>query len=489
MVGVLIDPGLGRRNLIRCLAEAQPEGFIAIGAAQTARILLGHKFPQAKWNVTVGRRWFWNGMTLDILRKLGVGWAPPTNSGSETSATKVVGDAHPTYSDDPAAIIFTSGSTGPPKGVLYTHRMFDTQVAEIQSTYDIETGGVDLACFPLFALFNSAMGVTTVMPEMDFSRPASADPRKLIAAASDWQVTQAFASPAVWSVLSDYCAQTGTRIPSLRQVFSCGAPVPASVLRSTLKCVAADAQMHTPYGATECLPVATIEAAEVRDETAARTVAGNGVCVGRKFESVDWRIIRITDEAMETLDDAEELPPGEIGELIVQCPQASPTYVTRTEANATSKITDGGSFWHRLGDVGYLDDQGRFWYCGRKSHRVETAHGPLYTECLEAILNTHPDVDRTVLVGLGSLGSQLPVIFYQLQNKCARPATEMANELHALAKRFIQAPSIELFAEFHKIPVDVRHNAKILREVMAEWAKEIELTAIDGAAPGPGKRS
>ena len=293
MVIVLVDPGLGRRNLIRSLSEAEPEGFVAIGAAQAARVLMRTRFSHARWNVTVGRRWLWGGKTLDDLRAMG------DTSVARENTTKLV---PVTYADDAAAIIFTSGSTGPAKGVLYTYRMFDTQVEEIQSTYGIEPGGIDLACFPLFALFNAAMGVTTVLPEMDFSRPASADPRKLLAAANDWHVSQAFASPAVWRVLSDHCAQTGKRIESLRQVFSCGAPVPADVLRATLAGVGNDAKMHTPYGATECLPIATIEAAEVLDETAARTGQGGGVCVGRKFDTIDWRIIRITDEPIARIE-------------------------------------------------------------------------------------------------------------------------------------------------------------------------------------------
>ena len=165
--------------------------------AQAVRVLLRHKFPRAKWNVTVGRRWFWGGLTLEQLRR------------ARRCGTRSRRCCLTTHADDPAAIIFTSGSTGPPKGVLYTHRMFDTQVAEIQSTYGIEPGGVDLSCFPLFALFNSAMGVTTVLPDMDFSRPASADPQKLLAAANDWQVTQAFASPAVWRMLERALRQDG----------------------------------------------------------------------------------------------------------------------------------------------------------------------------------------------------------------------------------------------------------------------------------------
>src|SRR4029079_12123170 len=115
---------------------------------------------------------------------------------------------------------------------------------------------------------------TTVLPEMDFSRPAAADPEKLLAAANDWQVSQAFASPAVWRVLSAHCAKTGERIESLQQVFSCGAPVPAKVLHATLDCIGKAAKMHTPYGATECLPVSTIEAAEVLGKTSARTDQG-----------------------------------------------------------------------------------------------------------------------------------------------------------------------------------------------------------------------
>jgi acyl-CoA synthetase (AMP-forming)/AMP-acid ligase II len=467
MVIILVDPGLGRRNLVRCLAAVEPEGFVAIPVAQAARLLVRHKFPRAKWNITVGHRWFWGGITLAELRKRGDG----TRSVPTTMA------------DDPAAIIFTSGSTGPPKGVLYTHRMFDTQVAEIQATYGIQPDAVDLACFPLFALFNAAMGVTTVFPEMDFSRPASADPRKLIDVANHWRATQAFASPAVWRVVGEHCAKTGERIESLRQVFSCGAPVAADVLRKTLACVAPGAKMHTPYGATECLPVATIEAAEVLGETAARTDEGAGVCVGRKFDSIDWRVIRITDDPIATIDETEELPPGEIGELIVRGPQASPEYVTSAEHTAAAKIADRTSqseirnpkseiaFWHRMGDVGYLDEHSRFWYCGRKSQRVVTIDGTLFTECVEAIVNTYPGVRRSALVGIGPHGEQSPVLFIEKNMDGDNP--EPLDLLQQLAKEQKIWPSIDRLLSSPRLPVDVRHNAKINREKLAAWATQL----------------
>jgi olefin beta-lactone synthetase len=474
MVIVLVDPGLGRRNLLRCLQDAEPEGFIAIPLAQAARVWWQTAFPRARWNVTVGRRLFWGGLTLDQLRDLG---------GRQGPAPKIS-----TLASDSAAIIFTSGSTGPPKGVLYTHCMFDTQVADIQSMYDIEPGGIDLACFPLFALFNAAMGVTTVLPEMDFSRPASADPKKLVTAANDWKVLQAFASPAVWRIVSDHCARTGEQIPTLRQVFSCGAPVPAEVLQQTLACVAPDARMHTPYGATECLPVSTIEASEVLGEVANRTAEGAGVCVGRNFNSIDWRVIRITDEPISCIEDVEERPPGEIGELIVRGPQASPRYMTRTEHNAHSKIVDSGDSahpWHRMGDVGYFDHVGRFWYCGRKSQRVDAAEGTLFTECVEAVANTHPDVRRSALVGVDRNERMVPMLI--IERSDSRVSDNPDRDIMRMKSTHADMSAISRVLEYPgSLPVDVRHNSKIQREFLAEWAEHsISAVRVHPQPPAP----
>lgn len=488
-VTVLVDPGMGRKHLVNCLAAAEPDGFIAISPAQVVRTVLRGRFPKATLNVTVGRRWFWGGVTYRQLLAHG------RRSRAELPDTNA---------NDAAAIIFTSGSTGPPKGVLYTQQMFDTQAAEIQRQYGIVPGGADLACFALFGLFNSAMGVTTVFPRMDFSRPASADPKRLLAAANDWQVSQAFASPAVWERLSRHCQVTGERIPTLRKVFSCGAPVPASVLERTLAMVHPEAEMHTPYGATESLPVATIEAREVLGETATKTTQGAGVCVGRKFDTIDWRVIRISDEPIASIDDAEDLPNGEIGELIVCGPQISPAYVVALQPlappggrvaspddaasnvaenhpraepgaashNSISKVRDGDSIWHRIGDVGYLDDQGRFWYCGRKSHRVETAHGTLYTECSEAVFNELPDVKRTALVGVGPRGEQTPVIMYEPFTQDVDQES-VEKQLADIASRFSHTHRIRHFLPYNPFPVDVRHNAKINREQLAVVAYQL----------------
>lgn len=469
-VSILIDPGMGRRNLIACLEAARPDGFIAISPVQAVRTVL-RRFSRARLNVTVGRRWFWGGPTLSQLR------AQPA-SGPQMAATAA---------DDPAAIIFTTGSTGPPKGVLYRHGNFESQVEQLRSFYGIEPGEVDLACFPLFGLFNCALGVTTVVPDMDASRPAMCDPASLVEAVIDCGATQSFASPAVWNRVGPYCAAHGLRLPTLKRAMSAGAPVPPYVLERMKACLSDDGEMHTPYGATEALPVASISAGEVLSDTALRCRQGAGVCVGRRFSGIEWKIIAAVDGPIATLSAATELPCGEIGELIVRGPAVTREYVTRTEWNARAKISDGESFWHRMGDVGYFDERERFWYCGRLAHRVLTADGPMYTERCEAIFNEHPSVYRSALVGIGPRGRQRPVIVIEpLVDRLPETAADyealVGEVLRLGAGNPLTAPIRDALIH-SSFPVDIRHNAKIFREQLAPWAEQ-ELHRASAAPPG-----
>jgi acyl-CoA synthetase (AMP-forming)/AMP-acid ligase II len=260
------------------------------------------------------------------------------------------------------------------------------------------------------------------------------------------------------------------------------------VLRATQTFVAPQAKMHTPYGATECLPVATIEAEEVLAETSAKTDAGAGSCVGRKFDTIEWKVIRITDEAVVSIDEVDELPPGEIGELIVRGPQVSPAYVTHIESNPLGKIAATrdkdfrspglpvsmspglSTLWHRVGDVGYLDAAGRFWYCGRKSQRVETVDGLLFTECVEAIFNAHPSVSRSALVGVGRRGAQTPVIVIERSSLPTGESENWERDLLKHAAVHATTPAIRNLLVHPSLPVDVRHNAKINREQLTAWA-------------------
>lgn len=469
---ILVDPGMGRKNILQCLEQSQPDGFVAIPLAHAIVKMTASRFPKARLNVTVGNRFgFLPQPTLSQLEaKRSNAFIPP-----ETKLS------------DPAAIIFTTGSTGPPKGVLYTHRTFNAQIDMISRHYGIEPGGLDLSGFPLFGLFNAVMGTGTVLPDMDPTRPASVDPVRLLDAVDQWQVQQSFGSPALWTQVGRYCKRTGRRAPSLRRVLSAGAPVPPRVLEEIRAAMHPDGKMYTPYGATEALPIASIESRDVLGETAAMTRIGKGTCVGNRFDGIRWRVIRIQDGPIARIEDAQDAQPGEIGELMVAGPVVTQSYVTRVDQNALHKVFDAGlstaygwsvedgmTFWHRMGDVGYLDARDRFWFCGRKGHRVVTPSGTLFTEPVEAVVNTHPWVYRSALVPRGTAPNQSPAIVVE-------PWPEHRRALHQNTPRAVQEWSQLLqqhlpehsIDEFHvypkSLPTDIRHNSKIFREQLAQW--------------------
>ncbi len=458
-ISILIDPGMGKKNVLSCLDQVKPEGFVAIPIVHAIRKLCGRRYRDAKLNVTAGRKWFWGGATVEELRQTDVGDFQPFQA----------------TADDKAAIIFTSGSTGPPKGVEFRHEGFRRQVEFIQERYAIEPGDVDVQGFPLFGLFNSAMGVTSVIPEMDFSRPATVDPRNILEAVTDWEATQSFASPAVWNSVGQFCERENLWMPSLKRVLSAGAPVPPHVLKR-MKKAAPNAEMYTPYGATEALPVASISASDVLGETIERSNEGGGTCVGSRFSSIDWQVIAISDEAIETVEQVQPLPRGEIGELIVRGPVITRRYATSDEATRMSKIVDGDAVWHRMGDVGYLDTQDRFWFCGRKSHRLETAEGPMFTIPVESIFNTHEKIFRSALVGIGQRGEQMPVVIVQpwpgMYPDTPQEIDQLLDELREIGNKNALTQRIDHFLLHPNFPVDVRHNSKIFREKLTIWAEE-----------------
>ncbi len=381
----------------------------------------------------------------------------------------------------PAAIIFTSGSTGPAKGVLFRHGNFDRQVTEIRDFYGIRPGEIDVSCFPLFGLFNAAMGVTSVIPAMDVTRPAAVDPRNIVARSTIGRRRNRSGRRLCGTLSANTATSIKFNCPACGEFFPVARRA-AHVLKSMKACIHPDGEMHTPYGATEALPVASNSATAVLGETFQRTQQGAGVCVGKKFDGVEWRIIEINNGPIRTLADSHELPAGQIGELIVRGPVVTTEYVTRTDANAMAKIRDDerGGFWHRMGDVGYFDQQDRFWFCGRMSQRVTCGtalNGPaiLFTIPCEAIFNRHPDVFRSALVGMGPTGNQTPAVVVEPKAgqmpRGKEQREKLVAELHKLAQSADHTAAIEHFFIREALPVDVRHNVKINREQLAQWAE------------------
>ena len=356
---VLVDPGMGWQNLRKCLEKSKPEAFVGTPLAQIARILFGWGRGSVKTCLTVG----------GFRPCSGYSFTQVMHQGASGSTFAV----EPSESDDPAAIVFTSGSTGRPKGVVYTHGMFSSQAALLRDSFQIEAGEVDLATFPLFALFDPALQMTTVFPEMDFTRPGQVDPLEIITPIQEYKVTHMFGSPALLDRVSRYGKGQGIKLPTLRRVLSAGAPVPAKVLKRFAALLNEDAEIHTPYGATEALPVCSItnrELSGLLDNQPAQ-----GVCIGPPLAGVHLAVIGIDDGPIPLWSEDLRVPAGEIGELVVWGPNVSREYFGLPEANELAKIQSPEGTRHRMGDLGSIDEKGRVWFCGRKSQRVRTPPG------------------------------------------------------------------------------------------------------------------
>lgn len=453
-VPVLIDPGIARSALKQCLAEAEPQAFIGVPLAHFAKVLLGWA-PGVRLKVSTGALAFFGGKTLAAIEALGLA--------SRAELPHIEGD-------DSAAILFTSGSTGVPKGVLYRHRHFTAQVRLLQQAFAVEPGGVSLPTFPPFALFDPALGLTSIIPDMDARQPGRANPEKLLHAINTFDVTQLFGSPALMAVL----AKHGKAMPSLRCVISAGAPVPSAVVEKIRSLCTPQAKLYTPYGATECLPVAVIEG-EALMQTRAGTEQGFGTCVGLPVAENTVRLIAISDEAIHEWRDDLCVPAGEIGEVTVAGPSATDSYFRREQANRLGKINeslpDGGAcVVHRMGDLAWQDSQGRLWFCGRKSQRLQTAQGLLGTENVEPIFNAHAAVKRSALVGIGEYGAQRAVLCVEREPQQPISDTDLIAELKTIAGAHPHTQVIDTFLMHPGFPVDIRHNAKIGREQLARWA-------------------
>lgn len=445
-VPIVIDPGMGLRGFLRCVRHSKPEALIGI--------------PLAIWVARVFRASF-RGVSVKV--SVGAGFERRIAQFAARGDFAVVDSGQ----DELAAILFTSGSTGPAKGVCYAHGMFVAQVDAIRAQYGIEPGEVDLPMLPVFALFNPALGMCTVVPEMNPSRPASVDPAVIVAAIQQNEVTNSFGSPALWTKIARYCEAHAITLPSVRRILMAGAPVAPALMRQ-MQAIIPNGEIHTPYGATEALPVSSIASSEVLRTTALCTASGEGTCVGKPLPGVAVRIIEPVDGSIETIDQVVQRSVGEIGEIIVRGPSVTRGYDQRPDADADAKIRDGDGLWHRMGDLGWISAAGQLWFCGRKVERVLTAQGPLYTDCCEAIFNAHPQVFRSALIDVG--GGCPAIVVEPEAGVFPRTASKRADFIASLrecAQSNARTAGIERFFFAKSFPVDVRHNAKIHRLSLA----------------------
>ncbi|MBC7879356.1 MAG: AMP-binding protein [Anaerolineales bacterium] len=475
IVPIIVDPAIGLKKVKASFKESKPDIFIGNTLTHTLRKLFGWGKESIKHNLSINQ----------LLRI--------TNYELQTT------DHWLLNTDSPAAIIYTSGSTGSPKGVLYNHGNFSAQLDLFQATFNISPDEIDLPAFPLYAIIDVLLGVTSVIPDINFPVPGKTNPEKVIHAIQQFNVTNMFASPVVLDILAKYYEQQWSssfereretyrdhHLPSLKRVITAGAPASTQLQNRFRNVLGDETSLFGIYGATEALPIAKIESHEIFD-IANKTAQGAGICLGKPVDGATVRIIEITDSAIEAWQDSLEVQPNVIGEITVQGAAVTRVYFHREDANRLAKIKMGDDVIHRMGDVGYFDEQGHLWYCGRKSHRVQTNDIVMFTEQIEGIFNEHAEIYRTALVGV----NKEPVLWVEPRAKLRKSfgkipvltapwqtsevfviQDKIKQELMELAKNHPQASKIRTFLFMKKFPTDVRHNSKIIREQLTLLAEK-----------------
>ncbi len=448
IVAMMVAPDIGLHNVTACIGETGAEVYFGSSLTHGIRLLFGWGRSSLRLNLTLA----------DVAR-----------AGASAHAVSPM----QIEAESETAIIYTSGSTGLPKGVIFSQANFAAQVQMLVQALQLSGDEIDLPTFPLFVVIDCLLGVTAVIPDMRFPPPAKVDPARLVNAIQTHKVNTMFVSPAPLARLARYGAVNSVQLSSLQKVITAGAPAPIDVQEQFVSQLAPGAELFGIYGSTETLPVSIVSSREILQETRHLSAQGAGVCIGLPVDGAEVRIIPISDAPL-SVAEAYSLPIGEIGEIAVKGGAVTKAYVGREPANRLAKIiADDGETIHRMGDLGYFDAKGRLWYCGRISQRVTTTAGTLFTEPIEGIFNVHPLVYRTALVGVEKAGKTEPVLWVELIPGARNTdKKQIRRELLDLAKPHATAHLIKTILFHPAFPTDVRHNSKIIREKLAELAKD-----------------
>ncbi|MFQ3637351.1 MAG: AMP-binding protein, partial [Cyanobacteriota bacterium] len=358
--------------------------------------------------------------------------------------------------DTPALLTFTSGSTGQPKAALRTHGFLLAQHRALSHSLHLTPGETDLSTLPIFVLANLASGVTSLLPAVDLRYPGKVNARRLLRDIRRDAPTSTAASPALLDRLTAECEASGQKIPEFRRIFTGGAPVFPGLLQR-LAAVAPNAQVTAVYGSTEAEPIAHVAYAEIQPDDLTRMTQGKGLLTGPPVLEIALRIVGdrwgTPIPALTTAEfDAQTLPAGAVGEIVVSGDHVLPGYL-HGQGDAETKFRVDGVPWHRTGDAGYLDERGRLWLLGRCSAKLTDAWGTLYPFAVEAAAQAQPGIHRSALVA--HRGQRVLLIEWAARF----PDAARSPALQSL-KAALDWAQIHQFYPC-KIPVDKRHNAKV----------------------------
>ena len=427
-VGVFIDPGMPKKMFFKCIKDLEPDVLIAIPKVH----FLSFFFPKVFSSV----RLFIKNSESSGLRAKPLFQNLNLCSGSFSSFSP--------NESDLAAILFTSGGTGPAKGVEYTHDIFINQTQMLQKEFNLTKDDTDIPGFPLFSFFTLAMGMTSVIPDMDFAAPAACDAKLLYKNITDSKATFLAGSPAIWERLADFCIKENLKLDSVKFVTMFGAPV-KNELHEKFSKILPIGTTYTPYGATECLPVTNISGSKILQNYKEATDLGAGICVGKPLVGVKIEILNPDENG--------------VGAIAVCSKNVTKGYYRLPVETKASKLTKDGELWHKMGDVGYLQD-GELWFCGREKHFIHFNNKYFYPTQIEGIINSHPKVKKSALVKV----NEQPCIVIE-----GKFDSELKRELEQMIQASTILEDIKKIFFYEQFPVDIRHNIKIDRIKLAEF--------------------
>lgn len=431
LVGVFIDPSLGREHLARCCTLMSPRALLATPKAHLLRLV-----------APALRR-----IPLKFATGIGapgaIAWRHYTREAPLCSIASVA-------SETPALVTLTSGSTGTPKAAVRTHGFLRSQHAVVEATLQTRPGDIILTTLPIFVLSHLAAGAATLIPSVDIRHPGKVDPAPVAAQIRRFGVNCIEASPAFLERVADHCTATGERLGGVQKIFAGGGPVFPHLL-DALRVVAPNAAVEAVYGSTEAEPIAHLSVHDLRSADRRAMQQGAGLLAGRRVDAVDLRLLKDRWGTMipplnRAEFDAACLPAGEIGEIVVYGDHVLAGYLHGV-GDAETKFKVDDQVWHRTGDAGAFDSEGRLWLMGRCQAKVVDERGALYPFAVEVAAQQHPAVRRAALVQ--QAGKRVLVV--ELKQDCPVEA------IHAL----LDWARVDTVRAIKRIPVDRRHNAKI----------------------------
>ncbi len=443
VVALFLDPSAGREHIERCCARQPPNAFLAIRKAHWLR-LISPALRRIPVKIAVG------------------GWLPGTHRWPERFESPPAA-ATAVLPEEAALVTFTSGSTGVPKATVRTHEFLLAQHRALAPAIALEPGEVDLATLPVFTLANLASGLTTVIPNADMRRPGAVDAVRLFAQMERTGTTRITASPAFFERLVEHGLKTGTTLTNLRKLYTGGAPVFPRLLEA-IKKLAPHAEVVAVYGSTEAEPIAHIAQGEISENDMAAMRAGRGLLTGRTVPEIRLRIlIDRSGSPRPNLKrdefDREAVPVGSAGEIVVTGEHVLKGYLGGVGDEETKFQVDS-EVWHRTGDAGWIDDQGRLWLLGRCAARISDTRGELYPFTVECVAMTVPLVRRAA------------VLTHQDRRLLVVESTAATPDLAIRLSTAMAWAQIDDVRFVDALPVDKRHNAKIdypaLRRMLEE---------------------